>query len=346
MPKCRGIGPAGIVFALATIFLICAPAVAQDAKATGFVMQNRAPFAALIGVPGRWPDTSDNFAELSWNVSNNAMSDREDGFAVLADGETHTLTARFQIEAWERLRIGLQLPWIKHSGGFLDNTIDAWHDIFGLNEGIRPRLEQDQLDYVLRRQGADVVRLDESVSGLGDLQLGITGELGSFARYARPDTVSGYFLRVPWKLTLNVKLPTGDIDKLTGSGNADISIGVGWRSPDKAGARFRWWLDTGIVFPGDVDIVGLEPESQIYYYDAAMTLRIVKRLDAILQVAGNSSLYAGQTALLGEPVAQVALGGLWQISSRVGLRFGIFEDILAESAPDFGIELSILVKRW
>lgn len=309
-------------------------------------MQNRAPFAAIIGIPGRWPDTSDTFAELAWNVSSHAMSDSSNGFTVLADGETHSITARMQIEAWQRLRVGVQLPWIKHSGGFLDSTIDTWHDIFGLSEGLRAITEKDQLNYVLRDQGADVFRLNESVSGIGDLRLGITGDLGSFARYAKPNTVSGYFLRIPWRLALNVKFPTGDIEKLTGSGDTDIAAGVGWRSPDSPGAKLRWWLDVGAVLPGDVDIAGLETESLVYYADAAMTWRIARSFDAILQVASHSPLYAGNTSLLGDWAAQLAIGGLWHLSPRFGLRFGIFEDILVESTPDFGVEISLLVRRW
>ncbi len=317
---------------------------ARERTATGFVMRNHAPFASLVGVPGRWPDWSDGLFDLTWNASSHAMSESSNAFSELTDGETHSLTARLQFDALRRLRIGFQLPWISHSGGFMDGPIDAWHDLFGLNEGIRPRLEQDQLNYVLQRDGTDVFRLDDSVSGVGDLHIGVAGELGSFARYAEPGTVSGYFQRVPWRMVLNVKLPTGDIDKLTGSGSSDFAVGLGWRTPPDAVGRIRWWFDMGIVFPGEVDIVGLDTVSQAFFYDAAMTIRIVRRLDAILQLAGNSALYSGDVSQLGNSSAQLAVGGLWHMTPGLGLRFGILEDILSESAPDFGIELALIVR--
>lgn len=346
LPNHPGLGPALAVCVLAAIAASSiGTASARERTATGFVMRNHAPFASLIGVPGRWPDWSDGLFDLTWNASSHALSESSNGFGALTDGETHSLTARLQFDVLRRLRIGLQLPWISHSGGFMDNLIDTWHDFFGLNEGIRPQLEQDQLNYVLRRQTTDVYRLNDSVSGVGDLHIGLAAELGSFARYADPGTVSGYFLRVPWRLVLNAKLPTGDIDRLTGSGNSDFAVGLGWRAPPDAVGRIRWWLDLGLVFPGDVDIVGLETESQAYYYDAAMTIRIVRRLDAIVQVAGNSALYAGDVSQLGDSSVQLAVGGLWHMSPRFGLRFGIVEDILPESAPDFGVELSLIVRR-
>ncbi|MFQ5633842.1 MAG: DUF3187 family protein [Gammaproteobacteria bacterium] len=333
------------VLALFAALGLILPAGAGEAPAGGFVMQNRAPFAAIIGIPGRWPDTGKSIAELSWNASSHSMSERGDQFAVFADGETHTLTARLQFAPSQRLRVGLQLPWMRHTGGFMDNAIDAWHDLFGLKEGIRPGIRSNQLNYVLQRRGADVFRLDRATSGLGDAHLGLTGELGSFERYATPDTISGYLLRSPWRVSLNVKLPTGDIDRLTGSGDTDFAGGVGWRSPDDPGTPLRWWLDVGVVLPGGIDIDGLDTESRVYYYDAALAWRLLRRLDAVVQFAGHSALYSGDAASLGESALQVAIGGLWHLSPRFGLRIGFVEDLRAESAPDFGVEISLLVRR-
>ena len=337
-----------MVLSLAAILATAAApqAGASEHAPTGFVMRNHAPFAALIGVPGRWPDTTDNFFDLTWNASSDSASERGNDFRVLTDGETHTLTARLQWPIGERLKVGAQVPWITHSGGFMDGLIDSWHDLFGLNEGIRPILEQDQLLYVLQRNNVNLVQISDSVSGIGDMTVGLSAELGSFERHAKPGTIAGYFQRIPWRATLNVKLPTGDVEKLTGSGNADIAAGLGWRSPPKTDAAFRWWLDAGVVFPGGVDIADLDTQSQVYYYDTALTLRIVRSFDAIVQFAGHSSIYDQSWEILGEPAGQVAIGGLWHFSDSFSLRLGFTEDVLAESAPDFGIEISLIARRW
>jgi hypothetical protein len=321
-------------------------AIASEPATSGFVMRNHAPFSALIGVPGRWPDTTDNFFDLTWNASSHSAAERGNDFRVVTDGETHTLTGRLQWPIGKRFRIGAQLPWIQHTGGFMDSMIDSWHDAFGLNEGIRPLLEQDQLLYILQRNNVSFVRIDDEVSGIGDMTVGLSAELGSFERHAEPGTISGYFRRIPWRATLNVKLPTGDIEKLTGSGNTDVAVGLGWRSPPKTGAVFRWWADAGVVLSGGVDIDGLDANSQVYYYDTALTWRIVRSLDAIVQFAGHSSLYDESWKILGEASGQVAIGGLWHFTRSFSLRFGITEDVLAESAPDLGIEISLIARRW
>jgi len=317
------------------------PGDATEPAASGFVMRNLAPFAALIGVPGRWPDSSGTVADISWNAANHSAFESNAGDATFTDGETQAVTARLQFAATDRLRIGIQLPWMRHSGGFLDNTIDKWHELLGLNEGIRPKLEQDQIDYVLMRNDTEVYRFDDSASGIGDLQLGFTGELGSLARHAD----ASYWLRIPWRITLNVKLPTGDAAKLTGSGHTDVAVGVGWRSPDANPGRLSWWLDAGLLFPGDVDIAGLETAAAVYYYDTAVSWRIFRRLDLIAQLAGHAGLYSGNVPILSDDSLQLALGGLWHITRKTALRLGLYEDLLPESAPDFGIEIALLIRR-
>lgn len=328
--------------------IVSGPAHPQEPEATGFVMRNHAPFTAIVGIPARWPDGTDHPAEIVWNASNHSMSAVSTGSAILQDGETHTLTARFQYPVSPRVRVGVELPWISHSGGSLDGLIDSWHQWFGLPEGIRPLVADNQLDHVIRLNGVETYRMNESVSGIGDIRLALTTELGKLENWMGGDAgaPAGYLSRVPWRMSLTAKLPTGESEKLTGSGNADIAAGIGWRSPRASDTTVNWWLDLGLVWPGDVDVAGLDAAGQIFYYDAALAWRIVRRVDVIVQVAGHSAVYQGDIATLSRPAAQLAIGGLWHITPGIGVRAGIFEDIRAESAPDFGIELAIIVGRW
>jgi len=304
-------------------------------------MRNHAPFSALIGIPNRWPDGTDHSAELSWNTSNHSMldvTDNSDEYLML-DGETQTLSARMQTRLSSKVQLGVDIPWLQHSGGYLDSVIDAWHDLFGLPEGIRPLTPNDQLNYVYEKNGVEVFQLDERKSGLGDIQIAMALDLGTIG-----DSESSYLGRVPWKLTFNLKLPTGEVEKLTGSGNVDVAAGVGIRSP--GGARLDWWLDMGLVWPGDVDIVGLDSSGQIYYYDGAVAWRLLTNLDLLLQLAGHTALYQANVTMLGEPAMQLGVGAMWHVSDKFAMRFGFFEDLRAESAPDFGIELAFVFKHF
>ena len=89
------------------IQMMADPIAAAESESTGFVMRNHAPFAALIGVPGRWPDSTGNFLDLTWNASSHSASERSEDFRVLTDGETHTLTARGQVHLWRNIGAGI-----------------------------------------------------------------------------------------------------------------------------------------------------------------------------------------------------------------------------------------------
>lgn len=348
LPNLAGAGPARIqIYRIATIIissalasLLAEPIFAQNFKASGFGMRNHAPFSALIGIPNRWPDGTHHSAELSWNTSNHAMLEVANDEYLMLDGETQTLSARIQKRVSPRVQLGIEIPWLQHSGGYLDSTIDAWHDLFGLPEGIRPQTPDNDLIYVYENDGVQVFELDERKSGFGDIQIAMGLDLGAIG-----DSESSFLLsRIPWKLTFNLKVPTGDVEKLTGSGNVDVAAGVGVRSP--GGERFDWWLDMGLVWPGDVDIVGLDSSGQIYYYDGAVAWRFLTNLDLLLQIAGHTAPYQTNVTMLGEPAMQLGVGAMWHVSEKYAMRFGFFEDLRAESAPDFGVEIAVIFKRF
>jgi hypothetical protein len=322
--------------------LLSSAAAGQNFESSAFVLRNYSPFSAIIGIPGRWPDGTNNIAELGWNVSNHSFYENNGPESLLLDGETQTLSARLQHRFARRVQVGASLPWLNHSGGFMDSTIDNWHDITNLPEGIRPQLEQNDLNYIYNVSGVDLFVLDEPASGIGDLQIGLAIDLGALDLPA----TTAYRKRLGWRLNLNAELATGDADKLTGSGDTDVAAGVGVRSPKSETARIDWWVDMGIAWPGDVKIEGLYTSGQVFYYDAALAFQVHRRFDILAQVAGNSGLYQSNIKMLGRPAAQVALGGMWHIFDHYALRFGITEDIRADTAPDIGIDVSLIFKAF
>lgn len=303
-------------------------------------MRNHAPLSALIGVPGHWPDDTDHVAEISWNTSSHAMLEVDGNESLMLDGETQTLSIRAQKRFFSKVQAGFSIPWIQHSGGYLDSFIDGWHGLFGLPEGIRPQTPNNDLQYVYESGGASLLQFDERKSGIGDLQTGLSVDVGTLG----PEATTSYIGRIPWRINFGLKLPTGDSDKLTGSGNTDVSAGIGVRSP--GGSTLNWWLETGLVWPGDVDIPGLHTSGQIFYYNGAVSWRAWSSLDLLLQVAGHSALYQANVTMLGQPAMQLGVGAMWHISEKTALRFGFFEDVRAESVPDFGIELALVFKRF
>jgi len=304
-------------------------------------MHNDSPFAGIIGIPGRWPDSEGRPLDVSFNISNHSIFRRGAEEFLLVDGETYRLQLRFQQRLHDRIKLGVSVPWISHSGGFLDSTIDAWHGITGLREGIRPERPRDELQYSYGRETFEIFGLADSESGLGDTQVALAIEL------KRPDVTSSraWPLRLPITLLLNTELPTGDLDRLTGNDHTDYSAGMRVSSP-RPSSRLQWWADTGIAWPGDVDIAGLPSKNRVFYYDVAFSWRWLSNLDLILDIAGNSPLYRSELESLGDPALQLAAGIAWHLDNGTTLRFGFYEDVRAESASDLGLEFGVTFARF
>ena len=304
-------------------------------------MRNDSPFAAIIGIPGRWPDNSDRQLDVSFNIANHSIFRRCEEEFLLVDGETYRLQMRFQKRLHDRIKLGVSVPWISHSGGFLDSTIDTWHEITGLREGIRPERPQDELRYSYGRETFEIFGLDDSESGLGDTQVALAITL----RRAEVTTSRAWPLRLPLTLLLNAELPTGDLDRLTGNDHTDYAAGLRVSAP-QATSRLQWWADAGIAWPGDVDIAGLPPKDQVFYFDLAFSWRWLRNLDLILDVAGNSPLYRSEIKSLGDPAMQIAAGFAWHRADGSTIRVGFYEDLRAESASDFGLEVAFTFAKF
>ncbi len=324
-----------VVAGLATLCALSAfalPACAEDALALQrFPLFNRAPFTAILGIPDGWVDAGGPAAELSWDIANNASIQQAGDERLELDGETHTLTLRLQHRYGRRLSFGAEVPWIAHNGGFLDRPIDAWHETFGLHEGIRPLLPTGQLQFVYIREGVQEVALDDATSGLGDVRTSAAWSLfGGGGEPLRAD------------LLADIEWPTGDPDRLTGSGSTDVAAGLRLARPaSPPGSRFGWSLTGGLVWPGDVDPPLPAASARIVYYDAALSWAAARSFDLVLQVQGNTAAYRSDLEMLGSSAMQLGGGFLWRFSNRFGVRLGIFEDIRTDTAPDFATQLSL-----
>ena len=311
---------------VAGLLLVAVTASAAD-EAPRFTLVNRSPFTAVLGVPTGWTQPGRPAAELAWDIANHAVGQQSGGEQLLLDGETHVVTLRLRHPLGERWSFGVEAPWIAHGGGFLDRAIDAWHDAFGLHEGVRPELPTGDLRYVYAAGGTEVFALDDYASGPGDLH-----------------TTAAYrVLARGWTLDVlaDVEWPTGDADKLTGSGGTDVSASL--RATGPALARLTWSVAAGVTWPGDVDLPLPPASAQIPWYDASLGWAALESLDLVLQVQGQGGAYRSGLEMLGSSALQFGAGVVWRVNGGLGIRFGVFEDIHTDTAPDFATELAVTV---
>jgi hypothetical protein len=130
--------------------------------------------------------------------------------AFVLDGETLRAVVSVSWGAAPGVEIGIEIPLLRHGGGFLDPAIDWYHDRFGFPEGGRPAFDQGLFHAGYVGDG-DGFLLTDGASGLGDIV--VSAKAGFLKTPDAKAWLSG---------SVAVKLPTGDPDRLLGSGSADV----------------------------------------------------------------------------------------------------------------------------
>ena len=229
-------------FLAVTLLLLSATASAEDQAGAVFPLRNQNPFIQIYGLPPFQTATLAQPGTLDYSFSLDIVNDSDatDRLveSVVIDGESYiaTLSMRRRVADW--LELGVDLPFISHTGGILDSGIEGWHDLLGLSNSKRDG-PSDRLLFMYENGGVSDFELSRSTSGIGDIQVAAAVPLGgSFA------------------IRASVKLPTGDAEKLTGSGGTDVSLGL-------YGSRTSMLLDrtlgiygfAGVLLLGDSDVL-------------------------------------------------------------------------------------------
>lgn len=322
---------------LAGALVLCSFAVhAEHSGASVFPVRNQNPFLQVFGSP--LFQTAELTAEgasrfdANLDIANHADAGDNELEDFVIDGESYFLTLSLRRRVLERLELGIDLPFVAHSKGFLDNAIEGWHDAFGMSNTKR-RGPSNQLGFRYTNGGTAEYALDSSVSGLGDIQL------TAAVPFRDVRNNDDYSLSVRG----GIKLPTGDADELRGSGAADISLGLYaadtrtlWKRPlDLSGFAGALWL-------GDGDVLADIQRSVVPFGGLAATWWITENFGAITQLYMQGKYFDSELEELGGNSAQLSVGADFRLPrSGISLLFAIVEDVSANATTDFALHFSV-----
>lgn len=304
--------------ALAGCCLVCAPAQADP-----LLTRNQHVLTKLFGIPAplpaRLPQPGSGVATLTLNWSSFASIDDGGSASATLDGEVVDVRARIDHALAPRWAWHAELAWQELSGGSLDSLVDNWHETFGMGGGARNRLPQDQLlvEYVV--DGVTRLRVDEDGSGIADIPVSVGYQVSESEQSAV----------AAW---LSVKLPTGEAERLGGSGAVDVALTVSatrnvadsWQVFGQASAA---WLGEGDLLPDEQqDLAGAVL--------AGVTWRATPAFDLTAQIEANTAVFDTGTDLDGDAVV-LTLGGTFRTSSGWRFDLGFSEDVLVDASPDF-----------
>ncbi|MGF1547297.1 MAG: DUF3187 family protein [Thiotrichales bacterium] len=295
-----------------------------------FPVHNHNPLVLTQVAPGSPADPSVAagvwLARVHYSLSNTLNQESSAREALVFDGETEVLAVAVTRGLAGGGALWFQVPLIRHAGGGLDRLIDRYHDWLGLPAGKRPGWPRDRLRFEYERDGVTEVRLNDPTGGLGDVTLGISSgwRAGGSERGA---------------LYASMKLPSGNANRLTGSGGA--AFGVGADLEWSLAERWRGRLQAGVTWlaPGD-----LLPQLQRRWAGAmgvGIGWRATPALDLRTQVDASTALYRdSRLRWLNEAVLLTAGAGI-RLDPQWTLELAVTEDLLVDAAPDVTFQVGL-----
>jgi len=321
-----------------TALLLASLASAAHAVEPLFHTRSYNPFTAVYGRPeffaGSMNPAGTSEARLTMDLVSYAEIETQPDERLELDGETYRIVASFAHMLTNRWELSARVPYVHHSGGFLDDTVDRWHDVFGLPQGDRPRQGTNELLFDLTEGGQTRFLLDKSSNGgLGDVQLETRVLL------SRPQADARQLA-----LQAGVKLATGDEDQLRGSGAVDYSVGVGYSDPVTLRAlRTTVSAHAGWLFLGNGNVLEEWQNDGVPFGGLQLTFAATRRLSLIAQIQGAGSYYdTTRLDTLNGTTVQLGFGANVAFpDSGWDLRFGIVEDGLSKVMPDFSLHMEV-----
>lgn len=315
--------------------LLACPLVGQaDERSAGvFALRNHNPFLQVFGLPtfetARLARSGQRDIRLTLDLANHADAEEWPNEKFRIDGESYYLTfsVRQRLAAW--LELGVDVPLVAHSDGFMDHAIEFWHDALGVTNAKRGG-PADELAFLYERDGELLFSMDSPASGLGDIQFTAAVPVAT----ARDD-------KTAVSLRASIKIPTGDPDHMFGSGAVDFALGLyvaderTWRERNLDLSVFA-----GALVLGDGDILPALQRNSVPYGGAAAAWHVSDRFSIVAQLYGQGSCFRTDIEELGGNSLQLAVGA--DLRTRRGTRFrlAIVEDVAANATTDFALHLS------
>lgn len=305
------------------------------------------PAHAVVAGPGSWGIEADLSNSNTFVMSDNVKTyldarggrsplTRSDADAILGlgedayfvDGEFGLLDLTFHYKVTGRSSVYVTLSAYNFTGGFLDGTIESFHQAFGLGDGGRDLVPRDGFQLVSSIEGARFSSLDAPVrSGLGDPVVGV--------RYFWP--LSG----TRWGLVFDgeAKLAWRGERLFLSSGTNDYGLQVSLQGKFRRQAAY---FSTSLVST-DGRVFGVQLERRVVpTMTTAYEVGLTDHTSAIVQLYASES--TGRDSTLEEIRVnkyQASLG-LRSRRGRVIYGFAVTENMKNfENTPDVGVSLTL-----
>lgn len=289
-------------------------------------LQVRNQFPLFMPINAPYLDKATTETSFSAGISHSSvyLVERSSEWDIGLDMEITEFNLRFKKNIRDFIELGIELPILSFSSGFMDGFLNTYHDAFGFPDYGRSKRPDNKFLYEVRRNGKLVVKSKNGHIGIGDIRLSFKKPLLN-----RDPAIS---------IKGNIELPTGDAK--TGYGNGSIDAGIAVLMDKKLSECFKSYLNIGAVFPGNLrghEEINLR---EFFYGGAAIEASFWKNISLISQVFIQGSPFPKTDISSVDRLAVLlSLGGRYS-SGNNNFEFSLTEDPNTSGAPDFTLNFS------
>lgn len=252
------------------------------------------------------------------------------GDAVFVDGELALLDLTFHVGLADGLSAYATFPTYTFQGGFLDASIESFHDRVGFDSAGRDLVDRNQFQVVYSVEGETVVLLGPPDDfSLGDPVVGLRWSIGERDN--------------PWHLVLEAaaKLAWRNEQTIVSTGRTDYGLQA---TVQRRYAKTALYASTSLVWFGGAELIPGVEDELIPTVILGLERRLTQRTNVVLQ--GYASRSVVQNTTIDELTStkyQLTLG-LVSRRGRHAWRCAVTENIVSfENTPDIGFSFGYAV---
>jgi hypothetical protein len=252
------------------------------------------------------------------------------GENYLLDLEQAVIDLTFHYKFAETMSAYLIVNAITYDGGFLDSTIESFHEEFGFSSFGRPAVSRDDVNLIFDIKSTQLAEFEAPTDGgLTDPTLGV--------RY------TGFSLSERWRMGLEaaVKIPVGGERAWLSTGETDYGVQA---SLQRRGKRHALYANLAAVYYAGAGQPAPQESQVIPTLVLGHEYQWTHRTNSVLQGYVSKSTYSSMTTDLDELSGlkyQLTLG-IRHMRGDVLYTFGVTENLQnVNNTPDIGFQLGV-----
>jgi hypothetical protein len=318
----------------------------RDLTPFGFLRLDMRPAHAVSGPPGNWGVELEFGYQNTWALSRNVQSYLQSlpgrrqlgageiqairdlpGEAYLVDLELGLLDVTFHRKLTHHWGVYAVVSAVTYNGGFLDGTIEKFHETFNMNDVGRPAVRRNDINVILDLKKSQLIQPSLPDGGLLDPTFGI--------RY------TSNLSPAPWNLVIEgaVKIPISSERAFLSTGHYDFGMQI---TLQRFMQRHAAYASLAAVYTHASHVAPSYSTQVVPTLILGYEYKWTERTNLNAQIYASPSVYKSSDTDLKElqdPKFQLSLGMRYRIGGSL-LTFAVTENLVNyNNSPDIGFQI-------